>query len=320
MTKYIDSFCRKHPNFGIAHLMKYLTIANIAVWLLDALMTSTSGHSILSYMAFSPYMIIHRGQLWRLASFIFIPPSSGYLAFISFYFYYILGNTLEASWGTAKFTLYFLTGVVLSVIFGFLLYILGINIFLSAHYIYLSLFFSFAALYPDMQVLLFFIIPIKMKWLAIVDAAYFLIDIVKLPFPANLLPVIAMLNFVLFCGEDLFRAFGWKRSGGFGRFGRRGSGNGSSGYSGGYNGGYSGTGTGGKRYGRSGSGPEVVDFKKASEKLRSEQTASLYTHKCAVCGKTDTEYPDLEFRFCSRCAGYHCFCSEHINTHIHFTE
>ena len=55
-------------------------------------------------------------------------------------------------------------------------------------------------------------------------------------------------------------------------------------------------------------------------RIRREQADKLYTHKCAVCGRTDADYPELEFRYCSRCAGYHCFCSDHINNHIHFTE
>lgn len=279
MDRYIDSFCRKHPNFGVPHLMKYLTIANVVMWVV-----SLVNAKMLSYMVFNPYMILH-GQIWRIISFVFIPPTTGYLALISFYFYYVLGNMLERSWGSAKFSLYVFTGIVLSVITGFILYIFRINISLSAHYIYLSLFFAFAALFPDMQVLLFFIIPIKMKWLAIVDAVYFVAEIVSLPFPAKLVPVIAILNVFLFCGEDILDAFGIRK--------RR-------------------------------QAPRPIVFNRAAEKVRQEkarrdQAQNLYTHKCAVCGRTDAEYPGLEFRFCSKCAGYHCFCEEHINNHIHFT-
>ncbi|MDO5445568.1 MAG: hypothetical protein Q4F31_08110 [Eubacteriales bacterium] len=282
MTNFIDKFCRKHPNFGIPHLMKYLTIANVIMWVVNMI-----NYRVLSYMSFNPYMILH-GQVWRLISFIFIPPSSGMLAIISFYFYYLIGNTLEANWGTAKFNLYFFTGVVLSIICGFILYLFRINISLNAHYIYLSLFFSFAALFPDMQVLLFFIIPIKMKWLAIVDAVYFVMGIISLPFPTNLVPVIAVLNFAIFCYDDLLYSLGIRKN-------RNGFGGGRS-------------------------GARTIIFKKEAERIRREQASSLYNHKCSVCGKTDTDNPGLEFRFCSKCAGYHCFCQEHINNHIHFTE
>ena len=63
-----------------------------------------------------------------------------------------------------------------------------------------------------------------------------------------------------------------------------------------------------------------MNFRRESAKIRREQREKLYTHKCAVCGRTDADYPNLEFRYCSRCAGYHCFCQDHINSHIHFTE
>jgi len=64
----------------------------------------------------------------------------------------------------------------------------------------------------------------------------------------------------------------------------------------------------------------TINFRKASRKIQKEEREKLYHHKCAVCGRTDTDYPGLEFRYCSRCAGYHCFCIDHINNHIHFTE
>jgi len=67
------------------------------------------------------------------------------------------------------------------------------------------MFFSFAALFPDMQVLFMYIIPVKMKYLAIIDALFFLFSVISNPFPVNLLPIVAVLNFLVFCGGDLFR-------------------------------------------------------------------------------------------------------------------
>ena len=270
MKKRIDAFCLKHPNFGIQNIMKYIVIANVIFWLINAV-----SPNLLNYMTFNPYYIF-RGQLWRLVSFIFIPNSTGFLALIAFYFYYFIGSILEQNWGTARFNIYFFTGVILTVVYGFLLYFLSGGFYvvnLNATYIYLSMFFSFAVLFPDMQVLLFFIIPIKMKWLALVDGLLFVVSIFQTSFPLNLLPIVALLNFFIFCGEDLLSILGIKKK---------------------------------KK-------AKVINFKKAT-------ASNLYRHKCAVCGRTDAQYPDLEFRYCSRCAGYHCFCSEHINNHIHFTE
>lgn len=273
---YVERFCYKHPNFGVPNLMRYICIAGVVFWLLG-----TANPLLLSYIAFDPAAILH-GQVWRLVSFIFFPPSMGLFAFIAFYFYYWIGSTLEAHWGTAQFNIYFFTGVVLTVIYGFIMYLItGMSFMLDAQYIYLSMFFSFAALYPNMQVLLFFIIPIKIKYIAYFDAAYFIMGIFASSFPANLLPVVAVLNFLIFCGGDLIRDIR--------RVSPRPSAN-------------------------------TVNFRRESRKIRREQESRLYNHKCSVCGRTDTDYPELEFRYCSRCAGYHCFCQEHINNHIHFTE
>ncbi len=270
---YIDRFCRKHPDFGIPRLMLYVSIANVAFWLLGAV-----NPVLLSYLRFDPYLVLH-GQVWRIVSFALYPPSTGMLAFIAFYFYYWIGSTLEQYWGTPKFNIYFFSGILLTLLYGFLIYfITGIRIQLNAEYVYLSMFFSFAAMFPDMQVLLFFLIPIKMKWLALVDAAFFILSVITTRFPVNLLPIVAVLNFFVFCGGELLRAVPRRPSAG------------------------------------------TVNFRRASAKIRREQCDRLYTHKCAVCGRTDTDYPELEFRYCSRCAGYHCFCQDHINNHIHFTE
>ena len=269
----IERFCYRHPNFGIPNLMRYLTIANVVFWVMNMI-----NRPFLSYMLFNP-ALIQRGQVWRLVSFLFVPPSTGVLALLVFYFYYWIGSTLEKQWGTGQFTIYFFTGVVLTVLYGFVIYwITGKAVTLDSSYLYLSMFFSFAALFPDMQVLFMFFIPVKMKYLAIVDAAFFLYAMVTTPFPANLVPLVAILNFLIFCGGEL-RAMLPRRP-----------------------------------------GKATINFKKESARIRREQADKLYTHKCAVCGRTDTDYPELEFRYCSRCAGYHCFCSDHINNHIHFTE
>ena len=281
--KRVDLFCYKHPRFGINNLMMIICIANIAVWLFSAM--DTTG-LLVNLLTFSPYHIL-RGQIWRLVTFAFVPMySSPFSLLISLYFYYFIGSTLERQWGTGRFTIYYLCGILLQVIYGFIIYLTtGINYGMSANYINLSMFFAFATLYPDNVVLLFFIIPIKMKWLAVIDALYFAYSIFS-----NLgagmglmsfLPLIAILNYFLFCGDMLFGSVLPR-----GRQQRK----------------------------------NTVDFKREVHRIKYEQRNKNYTRKCEVCGRTDTDYPDLEFRYCSRCAGYHCFCQDHINNHIHFTE
>ena len=268
----IERFCYQHPNFGIPRLMLYVSIANAAFWVLSLVNTR-----IMYYLAFDPYLVLH-GEVWRIVTFALCPPSTGMLALIAIYFYYWIGTTLEQYWGTPQFTIYFFSGLILTILYGFLVYLFGYRVQITAEYVYLSMFFSFATLFPDMQVLLFFIIPVKMKWLALLDAAFFVFGILTTAFPLNLLPVVAILNYFIFCGGDLWRMIPKRAS------------------------------------------ANTVNFRRESQRIRREQRDQLYRHKCAVCGRTDVTNPELEFRYCSRCAGYHCFCQDHINNHIHFTE
>lgn len=271
--RLIDRFCYRHPNFGIPNLMRYLTIANVAFWILGM-----ANSTLMSYLSFDAGLIL-RGQIWRLVTFMVYPPNMGLLAFLVFYFYYWMGSTLEQVWGTPQFNVYLLIGWALTVLYGFLVYFIwGYRIRIDAQYLYLSMFFSYAALFPDQRVLLFYFIPIKMKYMALIDAAYFLIAVLTNPFPINLLPIVAVLNFFIFFSGTLMQLIPRRAN------------------------------------------SSTVNFRRESRKIRQEQRSQLYHHKCSVCGRTDTDYPGLEFRYCSRCAGYHCFCIDHINNHIHFTE
>ena len=101
---FIEQFSYKHPHFGIKNLMLYISIANAVFWVLGAV-----NQTLLSYLSFDAALIL-RGQVWRLITFMLYPPSTGMLAFIAFYFYYWIGNTLEQYWGTPQFNIYLLIG------------------------------------------------------------------------------------------------------------------------------------------------------------------------------------------------------------------
>lgn len=151
------------------------------------------------------------------------------------------------------------------------------------HYINLSLFFSMAIFFPDTWIRLFYILPVKLKWIAWIDAALFIWDVLTSLLSFNLLgavlPVIAIFNFILFFWSYFTQWLGYRKL----RFQHQHS-------------------------------QQTVNFKKAASKAYQQKG---YIHKCAVCGKTDTEYPDMEFRYCSKCNGYYCYCMEHINNHVH---
>lgn len=277
--RLVERFAYQHPHFGLRHLMRYLVGGNLLVWVLCVLLRN---NTLYAYLLFDAQAILH-GQVWRLVTFLFVPFSTrSLLALLSFYFYYWMGDLLENYWGTPHLNIYVLLGWLFTVLFGFCVYFItgfpGYQI--TGFYLYMSMFFAVATMFPDIQVLLFMIIPVKMKWLAIANAALFLFGVVSGwgSFPLNLLPLVAMLNYLIFFGSELWR-----------RVPRRAS-------------------------------AETVHFRRESARIRREQRHELYKHKCAVCGRTDVSNPELEFRYCSRCAGYHCFCQDHINNHIHFTE
>lgn len=278
-----DRFCARHPHFGISNLMRYIVIGNVAVYVLMMLTRSTDANA-LNFLTFNLSSVLH-GEVWRIITFIFVPNYGGvFWLLIALYFYYWIGSTLEREWGTAKFNLYYFSGVLLTVIGTVLASLIaGINFTVAGtQYVNLSMFLAFALLFPNTQVLLFFIIPIKMKWLAIVDGALFAFDIFSSLFAGNwagvVLPVVALLNFFVFIYPEVHY------------FAER------------------------KKYQHS---RQTVHFKQA---VKQQQQQRGYHHKCAVCGRTDTDYPDLQFRYCSKCAGYHCYCQDHIFSHVHFTE
>lgn len=282
IEKRIDKFCRDHPQFGIPNLMMYIAVANLAIYLLD---TFSLGVSLSSMLTFDRYSILH-GQIWRLLTFVLLPQSGDFLFFrgsgiffvvISAYFYYWIGSLLEREWGTTRFSVFYLGGVILNIVYGL------ITGYASMHYVNLSMFFAFAVLFPDMQVLLFYILPIKVKWLAWIDAALFTWDVLSSLLALNivgaLLPLVAILNFLIFFWSDFKEALGYRK----------------------------------RRYQHRHS-QQTINFKKAAGKAYQEKG---YIHKCAVCGKTDTDFPDMVFRYCSKCNGYYCYCEEHINNHEH---
>ncbi len=281
INRAIDRFCVKHPNFGVPNLMIYLVIGNALVFIVN--MMDRTG-TFLNYFYFN-FDAVLRGEVWRLFTFVLVPQDTRILyEVISLYFYYWIGSTLERSWGSAKFTVFYLSAMLGTVIYGALCSLLGYNFlgwYMSASYINLSMFFIFAMMYPDMRVLLFFFIPIKIKWLAIVDAVFFGIGILTMPFPINFVPLVAVANVFIFCWPDFARMFGRK-----------------------------------SRQERK----NVTNFRNASSAAKIEMNYRGYRHKCSVCGRTDADYPNLQFRYCSRCAGYHCFCEDHINNHVHYTD
>ena len=199
----VDRFCARHPRFGIPDLMRWIVIGNVAVYVL-MLLTMRADANALSFLYLDGGKVL-RGEIWRIITFIFVPASSSpfWLA-ISLYFYYWIGTSLERQWGTARFNLYYWSGVLLTAIVTIVAsaisgtgYPVG-----GTAYVNLSMFLAFAFLFPDTQLLLFFFIPVKIKWLAWLDIAVFVIGIIQSLLVGSwlgaILPVVALLNFLVF--------------------------------------------------------------------------------------------------------------------------
>ena len=282
--KFIDKLERKFGRFGIPNLTIYMIVCYVIGY---ALMIVNPG--ILNWLSLEPAYIL-RGQVWRLVTWVLYPPSTSgvlWFAIAVLFFYYPIGTSLERTIGTFKYTLYILSGVIFTILGAFILYfLLGGNVLVgnvfSTYYISLSTFLAYAMCYPDMQVLLMFIIPVKKKWMAIfyvVIVVYEMIQYVMAGAWYLVIPIVAsLLNFIIFY-------FGTKD---FSRY-----------------------------------NPKEIhrrnEFRRAMEpqgRMKSG-SGSVTKHKCAICGRTELDDPNLEFRFCSRCNGNYEYCQDHLFTHTH---
>lgn len=281
-----NRLCYKHRNKGIPNLMLYLSIGSALCYLMSAM---AGNYTLYDWLYFDRELIL-QGQIWRLFTYPLtygIGDSNLLLVAISILCYYSLGRAMENIWGTLKFNLFYLTGVVMMDV-----YCLIFGGQADVYYLNLSLFLSYATLFPQSQFLLLFFIPVKAWIFALIDLLLVLWGLLMYPFPYNLFSVISLANYFLFFGKDVLNVIpmSWRINA------RRLF----------------------HKKPRKKSGPKVVSFPNAgSYEASTAKPKAPYTHKCTICGRTDVDAPDLEFRYCSRCRGYYCYCIDHINNHEH---
>ena len=277
-----ERFCYRHRNQGIPNLMLYISLGCALVYVMTLIDRQATLYALL---CFDRAAILH-GQVWRLITY----PLTYYiqnplLMAVSLLCYYSLGRAMENIWGTCRFNLFYLSGVVLMDI-----YCMIFGGAADAYYLNLSLFLSYATLYPDAQFLLLFIIPVRAWIFAVLDLVLVILGLFG-PFPGNLFPVVSLLNYFLFFGKDVLNVIPMSWQANFRRLFR-------------------------KKPKKGGAKP--IPFPNAgSWEASTAQVQQPYTHRCTVCGRTDVSDPDLEFRYCSRCNGYYCYCQDHINNHVH---
>lgn len=284
-------------------------VPNLIVWLIGAygmgFVLSMMYPTAVSYLNFNPYLIF-KGQVWRLVTWIFQPVNTNiFWLLISMLFYYQLGKNLERAWGTFRFNVYLLGGMLFTVVgslifYGIVYMIFGeamaittgalMSSFVSTYYVNMSLYLAFAVMYPNLQVLIYFIIPVKVKWMAILYVVLMVYDIFNMAgiyssyygtamgvLVAVIMIVVnamSLINFIIFflSSRDM------------------------------------------RRY-----TPKEVkrrqEFKRQTVQPRSG--SGIARHKCAVCGRTEVSNPELTFRYCSKCEGNYEYCQDHLFTHQH---
>lgn len=280
---------RKLGKYAIPNLTLYLIGCYVAGYVLAAV-----SPALFEYLTLDVYQILH-GQVWRLVTWVIIPPSSfSIFTIITLYFYYSIGTSLERTWGTFQYNVYLFSGMFFTILGAFLLLVYfvifgmpegvssmqdlfaAISGSFGTYYVCMSIILAFAATFPDVVIYLMFVIPVKIKWLGFIYVAMiglnFLTSLISGDMVTAFSIAFSLLNFVIFfiVTRKSFRT--------------------------------------------------PVQIKRQQEykrKVEPPKMKGISKHKCAICGRTEKDGDDLEFRFCSKCEGNYEYCKEHLFTHTH---
>lgn len=187
---------RRFGKYAVPNLMKYICVIYVVGYLIQMFNPLLYFY----YLDLDAEAILH-GHIWRIITFIFYPPSTSFLwMIVALFVYYSLGMTLERVWGTFKYNLFYFTGVILLVLAAILIYLVtGYSVQLYPTYMTFSIFLAYALTFPETTFLLYFIIPIKAKWLAIAEVVLYLFYFVALPGLGNKVAIlVSLLNVALF--------------------------------------------------------------------------------------------------------------------------
>lgn len=275
---------KKFGKYAIQNLTLILILCYVVGYVIQLI-----NADFLMFLTLDPYQILH-GQIWRLVTWVIVPPSSlDPFTIIMLLFYYNIGTTLERTWGTYRYNVYLFSGMLFTIAGSFLcmafLYLFGGSqvaamaelIFaggalnFSTYYINLSIFLAFAATYPNTQVLLMFVIPIKVKWMGILDGVLMVFELIFGGTFTRFAVAASLLNFLVFYLTNIRRVH---------------------------------------------VSPKQMK-RRAQFKQEVKRNSGITKHKCAICGRTEQDDPDLEFRFCSKCNGNYEYCQNHLFTHEH---
>ncbi|WP_428306024.1 hypothetical protein [Lacipirellula sp.] len=283
----LDRLERRFGWLAVPHVMITLIVGQ-AVLFVASYLASSGGLPIgisLDRIELDPAKVM-QGEVWRLATFMFTPPTQVPL-FALFYFIllYRFGSILEAQWGAFKFNFFLLIGYVANVAAAFIAYYvleqqLGdevnetlqlASITASNGFLYGSIFLAFARLFPDYTLNLYLLLPLRIKWLALLMWIVYAYGMIRGDWMARMLILASVLNYLVFFGRDHIRE--WKQG-----------------------------------------------HRRRSFQSAAKRAVSPAKHACAVCGLSSAESPRTLFRYCSKCSGQRCYCPDHIRDHEHVVD
>ncbi len=263
ILKWLNNLERKYGRYAISGLMKYIVAANLAVFLLEIINPGLEANLMLIPEA------VMAGQVWRLVTFILIPPAtSAFWILFTLYFYFIIGMGLEQAWGSFKFNIYYLVGMIATIIVSLVGGSPATGVFIN-----LTLFLAFASIYPNHEVLLFFILPVKVKYLGILNAVLLAQQFIMGGVGIKLMIIASLANYFIFFGKDFIELFKTQKK-----------------------------------------------VKKNKAKFKVIEMKDYVRHRCTVCGITERDDPNMEFRYCSKCSGHKEYCMNHLKNHEHIND
>ena len=263
----LDFLERRLGRFAVTHATLYLIIGQVFVTL-----SAMLGLLDLRKFVLVPVLVTH-GEPWRVLTFLFYPPPVNFgstlsLVFLPFawWIFFLMGNALEHYWGAFRYNMFLLVGCVLTIAAAFVTPFSPVtNAFIGG-----SVFLAFAWLNPDFELALFFILPVKVKWIALLTWLFYGYQLVTGGWSTRLQVLASVGNFLLFFGREIIDTMRYRRR------------------------------------------SMATQARRIAEEKSPEPR-----HRCHVCGKTDLTNPEMDFRYCSKCAGDQCYCPEHIFNHEH---
>ncbi len=249
---------RRFQRFAVPRLAAFLSVGQLLVWVLGQAQPQR-----LQNLSLVVDDVVD-GQYWRLISFLFLPPGLGVLSLFGLYLFNLMGTALEAQWGDFRFNLFVFVAwlATLATACGWP-DLPATNVFIGG-----SVFLAFAHLFPDFEIAIMFVLPVKVRWIAMFTWIGFAWEIAFGDWMTKFMVCSGVANYFLFFGLEILQ---------HARHSQR-------------------------------------RMEHAAGQLALSRQAF---HTCSVCGATERDNPQLEFRFCSKCDGNHEYCDQHLRTHEH---